>query len=70
MIMMVILSTKFNNKLEYFLAYNKQDTIIMIPTINKLIDVFADQKVDMLKNTSSVPVLLKQSLRCIMKNLI
>jgi hypothetical protein len=42
----------FSNRLEYFLAYNKQDTIIMIPIINKLIKGFAEQKVDILRNIS------------------
>jgi hypothetical protein len=46
------LNQQFSNRLEYFLAYNKQDIIIMIPIIEKLIKGFADQNVDMLRNIS------------------
>jgi hypothetical protein len=40
------------NRLEYLLYYNERDTEIMIPIIEGLIDLFWENKIDMLQNLS------------------
>jgi HEPN domain-containing protein len=45
-------STAWCSRLEYLLYYNERDTEIMIPIIEGLIDLFWENKVDMLQNLS------------------
>jgi hypothetical protein len=44
---------QYNNRKEYLLHYNEQDTIIMIESINFLINNFIKYNVDMLKQVSA-----------------
>jgi hypothetical protein len=43
---------KCKTRLDYLLFYNEQDTKIMLPIIDNLVNMFAENKIDMLMNLS------------------